>query len=58
MGRWFAKLVGKTRGFTPELLLKLLDFRAGGGIEITRGAAECYDISRNTAGVDGLLGGF
>ncbi len=55
MRRWFDKLVETLRSVTSELILKLLDLRAGGAIGIPSVAVECIDIRRNTSGEGGLL---
>ncbi len=52
---WFDKLEAQLRSLTSELLLKLLDFGAGGAIGIPSVAVECVDIRRNTSGEGGLL---
>ena len=45
----------KSRGLTPELLLKLLCLSDGEESGIPSVAVECVDIRRNTSGEGGFL---
>ncbi len=50
-----SKLGVKSRGLTPELLLKLLCLSDGEESGIPSVAVECVDIRRNTRGEGGFL---
>ena len=50
MCRWLIKLEVKSRGLTPELLLKLVDLSVGEVSGTPSVAVECVDIRKNIRG--------